>query len=96
MLDKLREAMNSELGKNGGVWKILATGAFGVLIGALTPYVAGPPRDVVTKQDLTSALAPIQAQLSQLSSQGGANQAQIVLLQVDVARISEHLGIQKK
>ena len=74
------------------VWKFIATSAISFLLGIGVPYFLNG-KDVMTKQDLALAIVPIQKQLDDLQKADGENKAEIVQLEIDVARLSEQLGV---
>lgn len=74
------------------VWKYL-TVSFGSVLLAIAGWYLTQNRDAVTKQDLKETIAPMQLQLDDHTRQLGEVKESIIQLDVDTARISEHLGV---
>lgn len=73
------------------VWRTVSIALITFILGAGIPMFIN--RTAATKEDMTSAIIPVQKQLDDLAMQNGAHQKSIEQLDVDVARIATKMNI---
>jgi uncharacterized membrane-anchored protein YhcB (DUF1043 family) len=77
------------------IWKFSTTFLAGVVITLVSAYFANQ-KDLVTREDLAIQLETQQKRLDDQSRELGELKASVIQLDVDTARIAEHLGVPPK
>jgi hypothetical protein len=74
------------------LWRTLAIGLAGIVL-SLVICIYNDQKNFATKDDISSAQGNQQRQLTDIEATLGQHSSSINQLNVDVGRISEHLGI---
>ena len=82
-------------GSGANIWQFLTSFLAGIVLALIGVYFTAN-KDVVTKADLAVAISSQQRQLDDLTAQAAQQRASTVQIEIDLGRISEHLGVSPK